>query len=89
MKLKPLALLAAGAAAYYLFRTPKGRVRLEQLKTSAGKFARRPEVQNAASRVADQARSQAGNLPGFAGPVVKLAADQVDRTIERTPTDPA
>ena len=32
VKIRPLALLAGGAAAYYFLKTPKGRARLQQLK---------------------------------------------------------
>lgn len=87
MKMKALALMAGGAAAYYFFKTPNGRAQLQQIKDRGRDILQRPDVQENISRAAQEAKKQTSGRGGIAEHATKFVADGVQEKIRRTPTD--
>ena len=87
MKIRPLALLAGGAAAYYFLKTPKGRARLQQLKERGRGVLQRSDVQENISRFAEEAKKQTAGKGGIAEHGTKFVADGVQDKIRKAPTE--
>ncbi len=89
MKLKPLMLLAAGAAAYYFVKTDKGRAQLKQFTNRGNELLHRSDVQENISKVADQARQKTAGTGGVSEHGTRFVADKVQEKLDETPTHDA
>ena len=89
MKLKPLLLLAAGAATYYFVKTDKGRAQLKQFTSRGNELLHRSDVQENIGKVAEQAKQKTAGTGGVSEHGTRFVADKVQEKIDDTPSHDA
>lgn len=87
MKVKTVAILAAGAAIGYVLNTEAGREKLAQLKGAGGQFLGRPDVQARTADLADKAKQRTASLPHSVQNIANQTIDKAQQATSRAGTN--